>query len=86
MWSWSPKRARSRKGNKVFKKVWKILDLESRFVGAGGPVNPADLGRHLEQVHRGAGQVEQAPAGPNGPTQRTYTKLQRPEPLSKFEG
>jgi hypothetical protein len=41
----------------VFKRIWKTLDPESRFVGTGGPVNPADLSRHLAQVHRGVGEV-----------------------------
>jgi hypothetical protein len=65
----------------MFKKVWKKLDSESRFVGTGGPVAIENLTAHLTRAHEGAGQVEQAP-GPDG--QRTFTKLQRPAPLDKF--
>ena len=68
----------------MFKRIWKILDQESRFVGVGGPVEVARLPAHLAQVHEGAGQVEQAPAGPDG--HRTYTNLQRLQPLDKFGG
>jgi hypothetical protein len=74
-----------RKERKImFKKVWKILDPESRFVGSGGPVEVVNLPAHLNQVHQGAGQVEPDPASlPGIPT---YTRLQRPAALSKFGG
>ena len=75
---------RKRKDKALFKRIWKTLDPESRFVGTGGPVEAVNLPAHLNQVHTGAGTVEPHPAGlPEIPT---YTRLQRPQALDKFGG
>jgi len=41
----------------MFKHAWKKLDLWSKFIGTGGPVEVGSMPAHLDRVHNGVGRV-----------------------------
>jgi hypothetical protein len=61
----------------LFKRIWKALDPESRFVGTGGPIDVPRLPRHLDRVHDGVGRVVE------NPLRQGQVNLDRAAPLDE---
>jgi hypothetical protein len=65
----------------LFKRVWKILDPESKFIGSGGPIDVPLLPGHLDRLHRGVGEVHVDQTTRPG---HTDVRLGRAAPLDRF--